>query len=71
MAMRGVAKMAMDQILFPPVITAFTFFCLTIVEGVTLRDICIQKYVYIYTYACMYVYVYMSQFQISALNLKN
>lgn len=33
MAMRGVAKMAMDQILFPPAITAFTFFCLTIVEG--------------------------------------
>ncbi len=25
--------MAMDQILFPPVITAFTFLCLTVVEG--------------------------------------
>lgn len=25
--------MAMDQILFPPAITAFTFFCLTIIEG--------------------------------------
>ena len=33
MAYRGVAKMAMDQILFPPAITAFTFFCLTIIEG--------------------------------------
>jgi protein Mpv17 len=33
MAMRGAAKMAMDQILFPPAITAFTFFCLTIIEG--------------------------------------
>jgi hypothetical protein len=33
MAMRGVAKMAMDQILFPPTITAFTFFMLTIIEG--------------------------------------
>jgi len=26
-------QMAMDQILFPPAITAFTFFCLTIIEG--------------------------------------
>eukprot|EP00960_Hanusia_phi_P075682 768455-Hanusia_phi.AAC.11 len=26
--------MAMDQILFPPVITAFTFFMLTMIEGV-------------------------------------
>ncbi|EKX35278.1 hypothetical protein GUITHDRAFT_97867 [Guillardia theta CCMP2712] len=33
-AMRGVWKMAMDQILFPPVITAFTFFMLTMIEGV-------------------------------------
>jgi hypothetical protein len=33
MAMRGVAKMAMDQILFPPAITAFTFFMLTVIEG--------------------------------------
>jgi len=32
-ASRGVAKMAMDQILFPPAITAFTFFMLTIIEG--------------------------------------